>query len=67
MGREQAADLCYLACFKIQNIKDAQALLYMGRLGLVSIYVEECYISQAEGQEDYSWADGTALVVVVTR
>lgn len=38
VGREQAAGLYYLACPKIQDIKGALALLYMGRLGIVSVH-----------------------------
>ena len=45
MGREQAAGLYYLACPKIQNINDALALLYTGRLGTVSIH--STYVGEA--------------------
>lgn len=38
VGREQAADLYYLACRKVQNVKNALALLYIGRCGLVSMH-----------------------------
>lgn len=38
VGREQAAGLYYLACRKIQDIKDVLALLYIGKLGIVSMH-----------------------------
>lgn len=53
MGRERAAGLYYLACPKIQNIKDVLALFSIIRLGIVSMH--GTYVG---GKHCLSWVDG---------